>query len=60
MSALQAAEAVPTNGVLNSIADRQKALSGLMAKWTAFKTQDLTALNIQLKAANLPAVEIKD
>ena len=60
MSAMQGADAAPTSQVLAAVAERQKAFTGLMAKWTAFKTQDLTALNIQLKAANLPAVEIKD
>jgi photosystem II stability/assembly factor-like uncharacterized protein len=60
MSVLQGADAAPTSQVLAAVADRQKALAGLMAKWAVLKAQDLAALNTQLKAAHLPAVEIKD
>jgi hypothetical protein len=60
MSVLQGADAAPTSQVLAAVADRQKALAGLMAKWAALKAQDLAVLNTQLKAAHLPAVEIKD
>jgi photosystem II stability/assembly factor-like uncharacterized protein len=60
MGIMQGADVAPTSQVLVAVAERQKALAGLMAKWTALKTQDLTALNTQLKTASLSAIEIKD
>jgi hypothetical protein len=60
MGLMQASDAAPTSQVLAAVGERQKALAGLMAKWTALKTQDLAALNVQLKAAGLQVIDIKD
>jgi len=59
ISLLQAADAAPTSQAAAAIAERRKALSVLMAKWNALKTQDLSDLNGRLKEANLPLIEIK-
>jgi hypothetical protein len=60
MGLLQGADAAPTSQAVAAVTDRRQALSNLMAKWNALKTQDLVNLNAQLKAATLPAIEIKD
>jgi photosystem II stability/assembly factor-like uncharacterized protein len=60
MGLLQGADAVPTSQALAAVTERRQALTNLMAKWNALKTQDVAKLNAQLKAANLPAIEIKD
>jgi len=60
MNLLQGADAAPTSQALAAISERKQAFGALLGKWNAFKTQDLAALNGQLKAAGLPALEIKD
>jgi photosystem II stability/assembly factor-like uncharacterized protein len=60
MGLLQGADAAPTSQALAAVTGRRQALASLMAKWNAFKTQDVANLNVQLKAANLPAIEIKE
>jgi hypothetical protein len=60
MGLLQGADAAPTSQAVAAVTDRRQALSNLLATWNALKTQDLVNLNAQLKAANLPAIEIKD
>jgi len=34
----------------------QKTLTKLLADWDTFKTKDVAAINVQLKAANQPAL----
>jgi hypothetical protein len=60
MGLLQGADAAPTSQAVAAITERRQALSNLIAKWNALKAQDLTNMNAQLKAANLPAIEIKE
>jgi predicted amidophosphoribosyltransferase len=60
MGLLQGADAGPTSQALAAVTERRQALSDLMGKWKVLKAQDLANLNAQLKAANLPAIEIKD
>jgi photosystem II stability/assembly factor-like uncharacterized protein len=60
MNLLQGADAGPTSQALAAVSERQKAFAVLIGKWNAFKTQDLANLNTQLKAANLPLIEIKE
>jgi len=57
---LQGAEGEPTSQALAAISERKQAFATLMGKWNAFKTQDVTAINAQLKTAGLPPIEIKD
>jgi photosystem II stability/assembly factor-like uncharacterized protein len=59
MSLLQGADAAPTSQAAAAVAERQKSLAELMAKWNALKGLDLAGLNVRLKAAGLPAIEIK-
>ena len=56
---LQRADVAPTTQTADAVADRQKALAGLLARWMALQTEDLTKLNEQLKQANLPALTIE-
>ena len=60
MRLLQGADAAPTSQALAAVTERRQALASLIAKWNAFKTQDVANLNVQLKAVNLPAIEIKE
>jgi photosystem II stability/assembly factor-like uncharacterized protein len=58
MGLLQGADRAPTSQAAAAVAERRQALSALMARWTALKSQDLAALNAQLKQANLPLVTV--
>jgi hypothetical protein len=59
MMSLQAADAAPPDALVAAIADRLRALNVLKGKWNGFKTTDLAGMNARLKAAGLPAIEIK-
>jgi photosystem II stability/assembly factor-like uncharacterized protein len=59
MSALQAADVAPTSQLTKAVTERRQALTALMAKWNDLRTTDVAALNAQLKAAGLAAIEIK-
>jgi hypothetical protein len=58
MNLLQAADAAPTTQAIAAVTERREALRALTAKWDAFRTKDVTALNTALKAANLPLIEL--
>ena len=58
MSSLQEADVTPTMQLVAAVADRRKALAGLMARWSALRRQDLPALNIQLKQAGVAEVTL--
>ena len=60
MNLLQGADAAPTSQLVAAVSERMATFAVLMGKWNAFKTQELTALNAQLKAAGLPQIEIRD
>jgi hypothetical protein len=59
MSLLQAADAAPTGQLLQAVAERRKALAGLMTTWTALKTVDLAAVNAELAKAGMSPLAIK-
>jgi len=59
LARLQGADVAPTTQTAAAVADRQKALAGLLARWAALRSEDLLKLNTQLKQANLPAVTIE-
>jgi hypothetical protein len=59
MNMVQAADVAPTTQLVAAASDRQKAAAQIMNRWAALKTQELTALNAQLKNANLPAINIE-
>ncbi len=58
MGLLQGADVAPTSQAAAAVADGRQALTYVMAKWNALKTQDLAALNAQLRQANLPVITI--
>jgi photosystem II stability/assembly factor-like uncharacterized protein len=58
MSLLQAADAAPTTQAVAAVTERREALHALMTKWDTFKRMDVADLNVVLKGANLPAIEL--
>jgi hypothetical protein len=58
MNLLQGADVAPTTVQLNAIAGARASASQTMAKWTAIKTADLSALNAKLKAAGLGTISL--
>jgi hypothetical protein len=56
MRLLQDADVTPTTQAVAAVADRQKALTLLLDRWTALKGAGLAALNAQLKQAGLGEV----
>jgi photosystem II stability/assembly factor-like uncharacterized protein len=59
LARLQGADVAPTTPTAAAVADRQKALTSLLARWTALRSEDVPRLNTQLKQANLPAVTLE-
>ncbi len=60
MGMLQGADVAPTTQAVAAVADTRKALIAVTARWNELKSEDLKNLNTQLKAANLPLVEVKE
>jgi photosystem II stability/assembly factor-like uncharacterized protein len=56
---IDSADAAPTAPQNAQLAQLEVAQTKQMAQWTEIKTKDVPALNLQLKNANLPAIEIK-
>jgi photosystem II stability/assembly factor-like uncharacterized protein len=56
MNVLQGADVQPTTVQLNAISTARVAAAKAMARWATVKAVDLAALNVQLKAAGLPAL----
>jgi photosystem II stability/assembly factor-like uncharacterized protein len=54
----QEADVAPSTQAAAGVKEIEQQLPPLLARWQAFKTQDLTALNAQLKRSNLPEVKI--
>lgn len=59
MNAMQAADVAPTTNTLNAVKAAQANAARVMARWTALRTVDLPALNVQLKIAGLPTLTIE-
>ncbi|HVG90816.1 MAG TPA: hypothetical protein VNB54_04935, partial [Alphaproteobacteria bacterium] len=55
----QEADVAPSTQAAAAVADLQKQLPPLMQRWSTVKSQDLPALNKQLKEANLPEVKLE-
>ena len=55
----QEADVAPSTQAAAAVADLQKQLPPLMERWNALKSQDLPALNKQLKDANLPELKLE-
>jgi photosystem II stability/assembly factor-like uncharacterized protein len=56
---LQEADVMPSTQVTGAVADLQKQLPPVMERWKELKSQDLAALNKQLKGANLPEIKLQ-
>jgi len=59
MSMLQAADVAPTTQLNAAVTEKHQALRDLMARWNAFRTKDLEALNVRLAAAGLPPIGVR-
>jgi photosystem II stability/assembly factor-like uncharacterized protein len=59
MNLLQEADAAPTSQLTAAVAERREALRAIIEKWDSLKITDLAALNIELKAASLPAIRVE-
>jgi hypothetical protein len=59
MNLLQSADAAPTTQAIAAVMEKREALRTLMAKWDAFKTKDVVALNAALKGAGLPEITLE-
>ena len=55
----QEADVAPSTQAAGAVADLQKQLPQLMQRWEAIKSQDIPALNKQLKDANLPELKLE-
>jgi hypothetical protein len=51
---VEGADAAPTTQAIAAAEQAEHTLSELLATWSRLKSQDLTALNQQLRQANLP------
>ncbi len=56
MGQVESADATPTSQAVAASDELQKALSSLLARWAELQKRDLTALNEQLRQANLPII----
>jgi hypothetical protein len=59
MNSLNAADVQPTANQLTALNAALATARAAMTKWSTFKTIDVPALNLKLKAAGLPQVTIK-
>jgi hypothetical protein len=53
------ADAEPTTSQADAVAGTEQNALDLLKRWDALKTTDLLALNRELRAANLPEVQIE-
>ncbi|HLJ47208.1 MAG TPA: hypothetical protein VKU01_14425 [Bryobacteraceae bacterium] len=54
MRSMEGADVAPTTQSVAAVTERRAALAKLMQRWQGIKGADLSALNTQLKSANLP------
>ncbi|HEY1262744.1 MAG TPA: glycoside hydrolase [Terriglobales bacterium] len=57
--ALQEADVMPSTQASEGVAELQRQLPPLMSRWKELQSQDVPALNKQLKAANLPELKLE-
>jgi len=55
---IEGVDAAPTQPVVSAVPDVIKDSRTLQANWETIKSQEIPALNQQLRAAGLPAIEI--
>lgn len=56
---LQEADVTPSTQAAEAVAELQKQLPPVMERWKELKSQDIPALNKQLKSANLPEIKLQ-
>jgi hypothetical protein len=56
---LEGADVAPSTQLAAAVTNRRTAVAAVIQKWTALKTTDLAALNVQLKQANLPELKLE-
>jgi photosystem II stability/assembly factor-like uncharacterized protein len=59
MNLVESADATPTTQAVAAFDEAQRALAGLMARWREIKSQDVKALNEQLRQANLSPLTLE-
>jgi hypothetical protein len=59
MNLFQEADVAPTSQASIAASELVKEVPGIMEGWAAVKTQDIPALNGQLRAANVPEVKLE-
>ncbi len=59
LRAVDGADATPTSQAVAVIGELQQALERVLQRWAAMKSQDVAALNAQLKKAGLPPVTVE-
>jgi photosystem II stability/assembly factor-like uncharacterized protein len=59
LSALDSADAAPTNQQLAMVADLEKALGEQLTNWEQVKSKDVADLNAQLSKAGLPVIDLQ-
>src|SRR5262249_5020778 len=58
LAILQGADATPTTQATAAVAEARKELDGPLARWAEIRQKDLAELNLKLKAAALPAIDL--
>jgi photosystem II stability/assembly factor-like uncharacterized protein len=59
MNSMQAADVAPTANTLTAVTAAQQNAARVLARWTALRSVDVPALNVQLKAAGLATIVIE-
>jgi photosystem II stability/assembly factor-like uncharacterized protein len=59
MNAMQAADVAPTANTLSAISSARQTAAQVFAKWSAFKSIDLPAINAKLKAQKIPELQLR-
>ncbi len=55
---MQEVDAAPTSQATSAVGELEQQIPTLMQRWEAIKSQDVPALNTQLKSAGLPAIQL--
>ncbi|HKD45253.1 MAG TPA: glycoside hydrolase [Candidatus Angelobacter sp.] len=56
---LEEADVAPTTQATAALKELEQQLAPIMARWAAIKSEDLPALNAQLKQSNLPEIKVE-
>ena len=56
---LEESDHTPTTQTAAAVAALRKSLDGLLAQWSAIRTQDIPAINVELNKVNLPPIPVR-